>query len=91
MTQPEYLYLWYDDEYGDDQGDGDVHPEEPSQEDEVGGHHGAEMGLDVLDPLLPGGDLGHTLLDQFPGELKRTRISKAFINHDCEDMLNTIN
>ena len=62
-------HLGNDDEDGDDERDGDVHPEEPPQEDEVGGDDWAEVGLDVLDPLLPGGDLGHALLDQFPQEL----------------------
>ena len=61
--------LWYDDEDGDDERDGDVHPEEPPQEDEVGGDHGAKVGLDVLDALLPRGDLRDALFDQLPGKL----------------------
>ena len=61
--------LWYDDEDGDDERDGDVHPEEPPQEDKVRGDHGAKVGLDVLDALLPRGDLRDALFDQLPGKL----------------------
>lgn len=50
----EDTHLRADDKGHQRNGNHDVDPHEPAQEGEVGGHAGAEVGLDLLDAQLPG-------------------------------------
>jgi hypothetical protein len=46
-------YFRNDNEDDEQSGNDEVHPADPPEEDEVGGDHGPEVRLDVLDPALP--------------------------------------
>ena len=54
-------FTWKHDEEEDDDGHDEVDGDDPSQEQEVGGHHGPEVGLDPLDFPLPRDHVGQPL------------------------------